>query len=69
MSIGKNIRSVRRAKGMSQKAFARELRVSQTVVCMWETDRHYPSLFMLICIADLLEVSLDELVGRGEEKK
>ena len=49
---------------MKQGEFAEKLGVNQCLVSWWECDRTVPSLFFAITIADALNISLDELVGR-----
>lgn len=72
LTIGKSIRKHRRDAGMKQGEFAEKLGVNQCLVSWWECDRTVPSLFFAITIADALNISLDELVGRtvkADERK
>lgn len=64
MSIGQKIYELRTAKNMSQGDLANELDVSRQSVSKWETDAAVPDLDKLIRLADVFEVSLDELTGR-----
>lgn len=64
MSIGQKIYELRTAKNMSQGDLANELDVSRQSVSKWETDAAVPDLDKLIKLADVFEVSLDELTGR-----
>lgn len=68
MTVGQAIKKARRAKGLTQCELAKMIETNSTTVCMWEADQYYPSLFLLMCAADVLEVSLDELVGRIDEE-
>lgn len=64
MSIGENIKKVRIEKGKTQKEIAENCGVARVTVTYWETDRRQPTLFNAICLADVLDVTLDYLVGR-----
>lgn len=65
MTIGQSIRATRKAKGFSQEELARKAGIWQPVISSWELDRVNPTIPLLICIADVLGVTLDELVGRN----
>ena len=57
---------LRKEEQMSQAALAKELDVSYSVVCYWETDRSEPTAPNLVKLADFFEVSVDYLLGRTE---
>lgn len=65
MKFSENLKSIRKEKGMSQEELALQLHVSRQAVSLWENGESYPEMEKLWMLADLLEVSLDELV-RGE---
>lgn len=64
MTIGQSIKSCRKKKCLTQKALAEMIGTSSMNVSFWETDRFSPSLIFLISMADVLKVSIDELIGR-----
>ena len=64
MTIGQSIKQAREKRGFSQGRLARVSGISQSLISKWELNRSEPMTFSLICIADALDVSLDELVGR-----
>jgi len=64
MKIGQKIYELRTARNMSQGDLANLLEVSRQSVSKWETDAAVPDLDKLIKLADVFEVSLDELTGR-----
>lgn len=64
MTIGESIKKHRKAKGLWQKELADAMGVQQCQISHWETGRQFPSIFSCISLADELEISLDELVGR-----
>ena len=65
MSLGENIISLRKIRGMSQTDLADELGVSRQSVSKWESDASTPELEKLLAMSELFGVSLDELV-KGE---
>lgn len=64
MTIGQSIRKIRRAKGYALDVLGVKSGVSLGALSRWERDESDPRVTMLWYIADILEVSLDELVGR-----
>ena len=71
--IGERMREARLDKGMMQKYLGEKAGISRNQICCYENEderrRKYPSLFTLICIADVLDVSLDWLTGRTDKKE
>ncbi len=64
--LGENIRSLRIASGITQEQFGYEMGVSAQAVSRWENGATYPDITMLPAIADFFDVTLDELMGRGQ---
>lgn len=64
MTVGQSIKQCRKKKCLTQKALAEKIGTSSMNVSFWETDRFSPSLIMLISMADVLNVTIDELIGR-----
>ena len=64
--LGRNIRYLRISRGMTQRQLAEQLHVSVQAVSKWETGSAYPDLVLLLPIARLFSVTLDELFGREE---
>ncbi|MBQ7173298.1 MAG: helix-turn-helix transcriptional regulator [Clostridia bacterium] len=58
------IRQLRLQNGMSQVELARRMNVSKQCVSNWENDNVLPSIAMLTRLADLFQVSTDQLLGR-----
>ena len=61
MTLGKKIYTLRKAHQMSQECLAEATGVSRQAVSKWETGQAYPSTEKLIRIAQVFEVSVDEL--------
>lgn len=64
MTIGQSIQAARKSKHFTQAKLARASGITQCLISMWERDKVNPTVTLLICIADVLGVTLDELVGR-----
>ncbi len=60
------LRQLRIARGLTQTRLAELLQMTPRSYNRWERGGNTPHLEMLIRIADILQVSLDELVGRIE---
>lgn len=61
--IGQFIAENRKAKGMTQKALAEKLGVSDKTVSRWENGNYMPDLSMLKPLSEVLEISLNELLS------
>ena len=59
-----NIKRLREAMNLSQYALGRAVGVHQTMISHIEMGYKIPSLILAKRIADTLNVSLDELLGR-----
>lgn len=64
-SIGDFLAILRKSKGLTQQEVADHLGVSNKTISSWETGTSCPDISMLPAIAELFEVSCDELL-RGE---
>lgn len=65
MPLGERVKQVRESKGISQRKLATTIFVDASALCYWEQGKRNISVQSLCDIADALEVSLDELVGRS----
>lgn len=57
MSVGENIRALRRGRGLTQASLAWDLGVTPATVSEWERDQNYPRADTLQRMADLFRVS------------
>lgn len=64
-TTGEFLSTLRKANGYTQQDVAEKLNISNRTLSSWETDRTLPDVLMLPAIADLYEVTVDELL-RGE---
>lgn len=62
--IGESILNYRKAHGMSQGEFGALLGVSAFAVSKWEREVCYPDIFLLADLSEILEISIDEMMGK-----
>lgn len=63
------IRDYRLRKGMTMKELGTALGVSESAVGLWENGRRKPNYERLLQIAEILECSVDDLLGGAPEEK
>lgn len=63
----KRLRLLREDFGLTQKALAEKVGVSQQAINKYEHHNIEPDIDTLIAIADCFGVSVDYLIGHGEE--
>ena len=68
MSLGERIYRFRTQRNLSQEALAEMLNVSRQSVSKWENNSAVPDLQKIVLLADIFEVSIDELVKGTEEQ-
>jgi len=68
MGFGKKIFEVRKSKGISQADLAKMIGTQAPVIGRYEREEAKPSIEVATKIANVLEVSLDFLVGNTELK-
>ena len=64
MTFAERLAQARQESGLTQDALAGMLDVSRQTVSKWELGVTTPEMDRLILLADLLHISIDELVGR-----
>ena len=65
MTLGSRIGALRREQGLTQDALAKALNVSNQAVSKWELDQCCPDISLLPRLADIFDISLDDLFGRA----
>jgi repressor LexA len=60
------IKELRKNKGILQKELADRLSVGKSTVAMWETNKREPDIDTIMKISKILDVSVDELLGKNE---
>ena len=61
-NLGKNIKEMRKVKGVTQIQLAEFLKVSNATIAYWETNRHQPDLETIKKIAKFFDVTVDSLL-------
>lgn len=69
VEFGEQLRRAREAKGMTQQSLAEQLYVTRQSVSRWECGDRYPDLLTTTKIAQVLDVSLDDLLSGKEMEK
>ena len=68
-TLGMRISRFRKAKGYTQEDFSQMLGVTAQAVSKWENDLSCPDIMLLPNIAQLFDISVDELLGGTKEKR
>lgn len=59
------IYTLRKERGLTQEEIANELNVSRQTISNWETGSAQPTIDKAIELANLYDVSMDELIGKN----
>lgn len=59
----------RKKQGLTQEELAKKLGVTNQSVSKWESAQCCPDIALLPALADIFEISIDELFGRKNEKE
>ncbi|MCI9010606.1 MAG: helix-turn-helix transcriptional regulator [Clostridia bacterium] len=69
VTIGKNITRLRRIANLTQLELAEKLNYSDKSVSKWEQGNGVPDVRILVQLADLFQVTVDDLVREHDESK
>ena len=64
LKIADNIRFFRKANNLTQEELSKQLGGSKNLVSNYENGISTPDISTLVKLADIFDVTLDELVGR-----
>ena len=67
--FGENLKTLRKQKGFSQEELAARLHVVRQTISKWEKNLSVPDSDILIRMAEILEVSVSELLGAKIESE
>lgn len=67
MNFGERIRKVRTDEKLTQEQMSEKLNISRQAVSNWENNRNLPDIEMLITIAKVFNISLDQLILGGND--
>lgn len=62
--IGKTIKQKRKEKGWSQDKLATTIGVTHAAISFWENGVNIPNVLDCWKLADAMQISIDELIGR-----
>ena len=62
MTLGENLKLQRKLNNLSQKEFAMCMHTTQQRVSEWECDKVEPSLYNIVRILKVFNISFEELV-------
>ncbi len=68
ITLGQKISTLRKEKGITQEGLSERLGVSPQAVSKWENDISSPDISLLVVLAEILGVSVDQLLSREEKK-
>ena len=66
VAIGDKIKALRKEKGMTQDAVAEALDITRQAVAKWESNHAAPSTANIMKLADLFQVTVQELLSQEE---
>lgn len=69
MTLGQRIQQLRKEHNLSQEYVGAILGVSRQAVSKWENDQTLPDTANLLAMAELFQVSTDELIGKKESSE
>ena len=64
LKIADNIRFFRKANHLTQEELSKQLGGSKNLVSNYENGISTPDIYTLVKLADIFDITLDELVGR-----
>lgn len=67
--IAKNLSYYRKSAGLTQAELAQKINYSDKSVSKWESANGVPDIYILLQLAELYGVTVNDLVGDGEERK
>ena len=58
--------SLRKKNNISQRKIAKDLNLSHSTICLWETGKRRPDIELLEKIADYFKISISELISNED---
>ena len=62
MNFGDSLKKIRTNQGLSQEQLAEKIGVSRQAITKWETNRGLPDVENMIILANIFNMTLDELI-------
>ncbi len=66
MKFNERLKELRTEKGLSQKALAKIICVTDDCIYFWEKGRSEPSINQIIALSEFFETTTDYLLGKTE---
>ncbi len=67
-TFGENLKTLRAEHKISQRDFAQKIKTTQQRISEWECNKVEPSLYNIIRILKVFEITFEELIEGIEEK-
>lgn len=67
-SFSERLKQLREERGLLQRELAETLKLSRVTVTNYEKGKRFPEADLLVKLADHFNVSVDYLIGRGEQE-
>lgn len=67
--FGERLTLLRKARGLTQKRLGEMTGVSNRVIAYYEKETDYPPSHLIVPLAEALEITTDELLGRKKGEK
>lgn len=65
-NLGKNIKYFRKINRINQKEFAKKMNTTQQRVSEWECDKVEPSLYNVVKLLKIFDITFEELIDDTE---
>ena len=69
MTLEEQIKHYRKQAGLSQEKMAEKIGVSRQAITKWENGTGTPDIANLMAIADLFQISVDELLSNEKSER
>lgn len=67
-TFGQRFTRLRKEKGLTQEDIALKVNISAQAVSKWENDISMPDISILPLLSDILDITLDELLGKVKKQ-
>ncbi|MBR4419978.1 MAG: helix-turn-helix transcriptional regulator [Clostridia bacterium] len=67
-TFGSNLKNLRKINSLSQQEFANKMNTTQQRISEWECDKVEPSLYNIIKILKIFDITFEDLVDGINEK-
>ena len=67
-TFGQRFARLRKEKGLTQDDIAQKVNISAQAVSKWENDISMPDISVLPLLSDILDITLDELLGKAKKQ-